>query len=38
MAKNTKPYLEVIPEERQWITMDTFIRYIVNTNRDWRVE
>lgn len=34
---NVKGYIEVSPEEIQWLTEDTDITYIVKSNTDWRI-
>lgn len=34
---NVKGYIEVSPEEIQWLTEDTDITYIVKSNIDWEI-
>ena len=34
---NVKGYIEVSPEEIQWLTEDTDITYIVKSNTDWEI-
>lgn len=34
---NVKRYIEVSPEEIQWLTEDTDITYIVKSNIDWEI-
>lgn len=34
---NVKGYIEVSPEEIQWLTEDSDITYLVKSNTDWRI-
>lgn len=34
---NVKGYIEVSPEEIQWLTKDSDITYIVKSNTDWEI-